>query len=306
MKTETSTKKVIRGVISAVLSFVLSLSLVLLGMVPALDALASEETWVRVAEDGGYAETLRERLLEKYEFLGQTSGVPASVYRAFLEEELTSSEALLPLLGMFSEETNTVDRDAMTEAFCQRVEEYALSLQLSGELVLSEEEWAEMKADFPTLAEYYIDELVSAVNMSGVFTVMGSALRILKKLILPILLCGAVFGVFSLGLLILIRKKKILYFGYLTLLSSGILLMAPALWLKIGDYAAKLAIEPSYLKELLVALTDIFSEKLLLVGGIFAALGVILGVLAIFAQKNKPCDLGKEKENDPKLSKPNA
>ncbi len=304
MKTETQAKKIIRGIVSAFLSLVLALSLVLLGILPALHALSSPAIWSQIAEDGGYAEKMKEKLLEKYTFLSESSGVPASVCEAFLSEQLSAESALAPVMGMFFE-TAQFDREAMTAEFCSKVEEYAISLQESGELVLSEEEWTEMKADFPTLAKYYIDEMSSAVNMSGIFSTLGAALRIVQELILPIAVTGGVFAAFSLALLLLIHKRKTLYFSYIGFFSAGILLTAPALWLKAGNYVARLGVEPLHLKEMIVSLFNVLIGRFVTVGASFLVIGLICGVLAVIFCKKTGCTVREEKENDSNASEYN-
>ena len=305
MKTETVTKKIIRGIVSAFLSLVLALSLVLLGILPTLHTLSSSAIWIRVAEDSGYAEKMKEKLLEKYAFLSESSGVPASVCETFLKEQLSADAALAPIMGMFFE-TAQFDREAMTGAFCDQVEKYAVSLRESGELKLSEEEWAEMKADFPTLAKYYIDEMSSAVNMGGIFTALGAALRIVQNFVFPVAVIGGLFAVFSLALLLLIHKKKALFFSYLGFFSAGILLTVPAVWLKTGNYVARLGVEPFYLKEMIVSLANALIQKLLVFGVIFLVIGLICGVLVVIFRKKTGCKAGEEKDNDPNASERNT
>jgi len=305
MKTETLTKKIVRGVVSVFLSFVLSLSLVLLGILPVLHTLSSSAAWSRIAADSGYAQKMEEKLLEKFSFLSESSGVPASVCSAFLKEQLTSDAALAPVMGMFFE-TEQFDREAMTEAFCRKVEEYAVSLQESGELKLSEEEWAEMKGDFPTLAKYYIDEMSSAVNMSGIFSTLGGALRLVQKLVLPIAVIGGLFAVFSMALLLLIHKKKVLFYSYLGFFSAGLLLTVPAVWLKLGNYVARLGVEPLHLKEMIVSLANVLIQKLMTFGIVFLAVGLVCGVLAVIFRGKTSSQIREEKENDPNPSEGNA
>ena len=305
MKTETLTKKILRGSISLFLSLVLALSLVLLASLPVLCTLSSSESWSQIAKNSGYAEEMKETLLKKYAFLNESSGVPNSVCDTFLKEQLSSDAAIAPIMGMFSEPTS-FDREAVTEAFCLKVEEYAVSLRESGELKITEEEWAEMKSDFPTLAKYYIDEMYSAVNMSGVFSSLGGALGIMQKLILPIAVAGGLFAAFSMVLLILIQKKKIFFYAYLGFFSSGLLLTVPTVWLGKGNYVARLGIEPLYLKDIIAAVVNVLIQKLMTFGIAFLAVGLICGVLAIIFRQKTRTKVGEEKENDQNVSGCNA
>lgn len=306
MSSKLNVKKIIRGIFSAVLSVILSMSLVILGLLPSLHFLSSADGWKTVLEESGYAEKMKEDLLKQYGFLGETSGVPESVCRSFLEDCLSSELAYSAVLGMFSSESKNFDREEMTASFCRYVEEYAKDLRESGELVLTETEWEEMKADFPSLAKYYIDEMAYALNMSGVFSMMGSALRLLQKLISPILIASSVFAAVSFILLALIQRKNVLFYGYVSAVASGLLLTVPTIWLKTGNYVARLGIEPLYLKEMLAQLTSVMLEKLLFFGILFCAVGILLGVGAtvlFLVQKKKKSE---KKENDSQISEQNA
>ncbi len=304
MKTESIAKKTIRVVISSFLSLVLALSFVLFGLLPLLQTVSSADSWLQLAQQSAYAEKMRENLLKKYTFLSETSGVPASVCSAFLEEELPFDLAISPISKMFSDDTASFDREKITEAFCKKVEAYAMSLRESGELEISEEEWTEMKEDFPVLAKYYVDEFSSAMNMSGIFSMLASPLRMVKKIISPVAVAAGIFFVFAFVLLVLIQKKKVFVFGYLGFVSAGILLFAPALWLKMGNYLSRLGVEPVYLKDLIVTLGNTVIQKMLNFGIAYFVLGVIFGILAIIIYKKEK--KSKEENNDQTPSKCDA
>ena len=119
-------------------------------------------------------------------------------------------------------------------------------------------------------------------------------------------LCRNMYERVSLILLALIQRKNVLFYGYVSAVASGLLLTVPTIWMKTGNYVARLGIEPLYLKEMLAQLTSVMLEKVLFFGILFCAVGVLLGVgataLSFVQKKNK----SEKKENDSQISEQNA
>jgi hypothetical protein len=115
---------------------------------------------------------------------------------------------LHPIRQMFGEAGELIDKSLLQASLTARIEAYASSMRERGELEMSQEEWEEMKANFPQLSAFFVDEMEDAVNLNGVYSPLGSILSFASRL-LPYLGWGcAVILLLSGGLLYLIHRKK--------------------------------------------------------------------------------------------------
>lgn len=297
MKTETMGKRVTRGVISAFLLIIFSVSLTLALLTLLGSSVLSCETFSDAVEQTGYVQGVREEIRGDFESLCVTTGIPPALAESFLEECVSDEDLLLPILQMDTDETLSHDTAAWNGEFCRRVEAYAVTLQEQGDLELTEEEWEQMKNSFPETANHFISKITGAVRLSGLFSVVGSAVRLVEKLT-PYALAASIFLAFcSAVLLVLIQKKNSPLFAYIGFAASGILFLTPAFVLKNGNYAVRMSIEPSYLKGLLVDLNDRLLGGMTVVGTVLFAVAVAFGALnlVLALMKNK-CKLEESKK----------
>jgi hypothetical protein len=274
---EEKRKKVIRAVISAVLSLIFAAALTVLAVVFSLEKPLSKSGVYEAVDACGYTDGVTEKIKEEFELLCETSGVPPSLAHAFVEEELSREEMLHPIRQMFGEAGELIDKSLLQASLTARIEAYASSMRERGELEMSQEEWEEMKANFPQLSAFFVDEMEDAVNLNGVYSPLGSILSFASRL-LPYLGWGcAVILLLSGGLLYLIHRKKVLYFVYLTFTAAGLLLGVPAAFLLNGNYVMRLGINPIYLRGLLSYIANSFFHRTLIWGLILLVLGIVCG-----------------------------
>ncbi len=301
MKQETIGKKILRQIISWIVVFLFSLLITLAAAFWMLGDLVSEACVMKVVDEIGYEELVRENIQESFESLCETSGVPASLTTAFLEEEVTREDILLPILQMFTQETLEPDTETWKEAFSARVEHYAQGLRESGELSVSDEDWEAMKAGFPEMANYFVKEVRASIRLSGLFAPLGSAFSVVAALS-PYLTWGSIVGAaFCALLLLLIWKKRVWYFAYVGMTASGILFLLPALLYRAQNYVSRLGIQPIYLKRFLSGIVDLLAQRFLQTGTIFLVVGAVFGILVIVlsltgGKKKSEANLEQKKE----------
>jgi len=276
------TKNIIRIIISFFLLLVFSSSLILLVLAPLGKSVLSEQNVKKTLEEIHYPQGVREDIQAAFEPLCITGGIPKELTDSFLEEAVTDEELIQPILQMYTEETLSLPTAKWKEDFSKRVEEYASTLRKEEVLEMSDEEFETLKASFPETADYFISEIASSIRLSGLFSVLGSVIGLLERLAPYVFLASAVFALFSGALLVLIRKKKVLFSAYVGFFSAGILFLAPAFLYQATNYVARLSIEPAYFKQLVVSLSDVFCQKLLVAGIVLCAVGILFGCLSLF------------------------
>ncbi len=276
---ESKQKQVIRGVISAILSLILCGSATLVGMTATLWRPVSHEGFLRAAEESGYVEELSRTLKEEYTAIQDTSGIPAEVSDAFVDELLTRDQILFPVEQMFGQGKEEIDYEQYSAAVTARIEAYALSLREQGELSLDDTQWEELKEGFPVLVDHYVELTRDFVQMNGVYSLMGAALFFTARVIPYLFWASLALILITAVLLVLLWKKKVLFFGYLTGVTAGILLLIPSLYLTATRFLARLAIKPLYLKALLTVWAESVLSGWILVGSVCLAVGVLCGVL---------------------------
>lgn len=281
MKTESMGKRVIRTVIVSLLLLLFSASLSLGLLTLAGGSVLSYECILDATEKTEYTEKLRAEIRDSFESIGRTTGIPSSLTDAFLDECVSDEDLLLPVRQMNTDETLTHDVAAWKQEFCRRLEDYAATLQESGELELTEEEWEQMKASFAETSTHFIGEITDSVRLSGLYSVVGSVMRLMERLKPYVLISCAAFVLLSAVLLVSIGKKNAAFFAYAGFLASGLLFLVPALVLQTGAYVARLRIEPFYLRDLLVWLSDVCLERLAFVGMLLCAAGLLFGAVTL-------------------------
>ena len=225
MKTQSKAVKVIKFFISFILILILSVSLFATAFMKTLSSALSEQGLFDTLEKAGYADQVREDVLKSFSHLSLTSGVPEDVSRAFLYEDVSDSEILLPLRQIFTEETLEFDTEALTQAFTKRVEAYAEELRASGEIELSDEDFEEMKKSFPETSGYYVRNFRAAVRLSGVYSAFGSLINFVEKLA-PLAVKGLIAALaVSALMLLLIQRKGVFFWGYAGLVSAAVLFL---------------------------------------------------------------------------------
>ncbi len=265
--------------ISAILSLILCVSATLTGITVTLWRPVSHEGILCAAEQSGYVEALSRELKEEFTAIQDTSGIPAEVSDAFVDELLTREEILSPVEQMFGKGEKEIHFEQYSAAINARIEAYAASLREQGELPLDDAQWEELKEGFPVLVAHYVDLTRDFVQLNGIYSMMGAALAFTAKLIPYLFWISLSLALITVVVLILLWKKKVLFFGYLAGVTSGILLLAPSLYLTVSDFLSRLAMKPLYLKEFLTLWADSILSQWILVGSVCLTVGLLCGIL---------------------------
>ena len=289
-------QKIARGAITSVLLIVLASALCLLMLLWGVRGPLSKEGIFAALEEIGYTESMKELLKADCKSLCQTSGVPEELIASFVEEELVDEIAHYPLEILFEEQEADIDYEAMQSRLAERIGKYARDLRESGKMPLSDDEWAEMEKSFPETASYFVEEIRSSVNLSGIYSMLGSAID-LMNLLIRYLTIGAVFVLlFSLVLLCLVWKRKALVWCYTAFSSAGLLVLVPSALIYIKDFVSRLGLEPVYLKDFVRFEVMSLCHRLMVVGGIALTVGILCGAanwisLLILKQKKKASEV---------------
>lgn len=284
-------KNIFRCVIVVTLSLILTFSLTVSFLSLSLSALVRPAFYQSVAGEMNLAEEIRARLREDFAPLCQTSGVPEEVMGAFLSQDLTEEEMLWFAEGMFSDEDLSPKKAVWQEKMLLRVQRYAEEKRADGTFLLTDKEWEEMQASFPSLVDYFAEKVEDRLLQNGLYRTLGSLLQTGKRLGPYLLAVSFAITLFALLLILLIQKKKSLVALWATLASSGLLLLLPGAIYQIENYGIRLGIEPAFLRQFLHLTLTRLAQRLIVFGAILLVLGVLCGILAIVWHRKKA---GKE------------
>ncbi len=295
-------KNTVRWVATAILLVFCATSLCIVSLINSIQKPASPEGILSALEETGYLEGMKQSLGEDCKSLCLTGGIPEELIADFVEEQVVESVAYFPIHQMMgTAETKAVDYDAMKASLTEKITSFAASLRESGQMPLSDEEWEEMKKGFPETASYFVEEIRTSVQLSGVYSVLGSALGLVER-VRPYLFWGALFVLgFSLVLLMKIWKKRVLLCFYTAFASAGFLMLVPSWWVYRVDFVSRLGLEPEYLKRLVRYEVMEVMRALMRRGGSLLAAGLVLGAVSLvlsFWEKKKRGLQGEEKAEE--------
>lgn len=292
-------KKIARGMITSVLLVIAASALSLLMLLWSLRLPFSQEGIFAALEEVGYTEAMKADLKKDCKSLCETSGIPEELIASFIEETVVDEVAYYPLKALFVEQETGNRYEAMQNRLTERITEYARDLRESGKMPLSDEEWTEMEKNFPETASYFVEEIRSSVNLSGVYSMLGSAID-LVNLLTRYLVVGASFALLvSLFLLFLIWKRALLMWCYTAFSSAGLLVFVPSALIYVKDFVSGLGLEPAYFKSLICFEVMSLCRRLMVAGGIVLALGILCGVAnltvaLVIKQKKKGSELAEK------------
>lgn len=287
MKPKPILQNVIRAVISLFLLLIFSASLVIFILTPLAKNALSENNVKRIMEEIHYTQGVREDIGSAFEPLCVTSGIPKELADSFLNEAVSDEALIQPVLQMYTEETLSLPTQAWKQEFTKRVTDYAATLRKEEVLELTDEEFEVLKASFPETAEYFVSEIASSIRLSGVYSVLGAAIGMVERLAPYVLIASGMFALFSGLLLLLIQKKKTLFFAYVGFVSAGVLFLIPSLLYITSNYLAKLNLKPAYLKNLICSVADGFCQNILAAGIILCTVGILFGFFSLFLARKK-------------------
>lgn len=287
-------KMVLREIISAVLVFLLAFSLLAGSLIPALYALTGEKNIRCALEGADYYHRVTENVKSRFAALSLTTGLGAEVTDAFLEEVLTEEFIGKPTFAVIGAESGRPDRQALIDDFSARILAFAEKLRAGGELVMTPEQWQETKEDFPSVAAYYIDSVMGAVYMNGIYGTMGTAVSFVKR-VLPYLV-GAVAVVFlgSLLLLIALQKKQVFLYLYASFGSAGLLSTLASTLFFGGEWGMRLGIDPAHLKLFINELLCSFARRVLTSGVVMLVVGIAFLVVGMILGKKRDHPTSKD------------
>lgn len=274
------TKKAAKAFCLSLLSLVLTFSVLLSGLAFLLQrSFCRKEAILEAAENADYRSLFIESMKAEYAPLCTTSGVSSEVTDAFLEEFVTQEIYLFPIERIFTENSEGLDWEAGKALLQEKIYDYALGLRESGELDVTDREWEEIVAGFPTLCDYYITSLREAVMLNGIYDMMGGLIRRIASF-LPYLWAGvAFFAVSCLLLGALIGKVK----GFLSLLYASfgagglVFTVLPLLFRKEG-YIMRLSLDPMYLRAFLHEVIEGMMDSAIFWGALSLLLALICGI----------------------------
>ncbi|MBR3836867.1 MAG: hypothetical protein IKJ74_01865 [Clostridia bacterium] len=287
MKPKPILQNVIRTVISLFLLLIFASSLTLSVLTPLGKSALSAENIKKRLEEIHYTQGVREDISRAFEPLCVTSGIPKELADSFLNEAVSDEALIQPILQMYTAETLSLPTEEWKKDFSARVESYATTLRKEEVLELTDEEFETLKASFPETAEYFISEISSSIRLSGLFSVLGSAIGMVERLTPYLFTASIAFALFSGLLLVLIWKKKVFCFAYAGFVSAGILFLIPALLNRATNYVARLSIEPAHLKQLICSVSDGFCQNLLAAGIALCIVGVLFGFFALISSRKQ-------------------
>ena len=289
-------KTILRRIISAALAFLLAFSLLMASVIPALYALTGEKNVRAALEGADYDRRVTEDIKSRFTALSLTTGLGEEVMNAFLDEILTEDLIEKPVFAMIGSESGRPDREALVEDFSARILAYAEKLRAEGELVMTPDQWQETKDGFPSVAGYYIDSVMAAVYLNGLYGVMGTAVSFVKRVLPYLVGAAAIVSLGSMILLIAIRKKRVFPYLYASFVSSGLLsVLASALFLG-GEWGMRLGIDPAYLKLYVNEILCAFARCVLICGAVLFAAGIVFLLIELF-RGNKRTAQSKTEES---------
>lgn len=288
-------KIILRGVISAVVTFLCAFALLTASFLPALSSLKGEAGLKKALESADYKERVRQEIKKSFSALSLTTGIDEEVTDAFLDSALTDEVIEKPVFAILGGEPGRPDSDALTEDLAARILTYAEKLLESGELEMTPDQWQETKEDLPSVASYYIDKLMSAVYLSGIYGVMGTALSFVARIYPYVAGTAAIVFAGSLILLIALQKKRVFPWLYAAFTGAGLLpTLAAALFLQ-GEWGMRIGIDPVYLRLFLNEILCAFARLVLICGIVLIFCGIAF-CLAGVIMKKKTAAAGQEPE----------
>lgn len=280
-------KTVLRGIIAALVTFFCAFALLVACTLPALYSLTGEAGVRKALTRVDYKARVLNDIKDGFAALSRTTGLGEEVTNAFLEEVLTQDVIEKPVFAILGGEAGSPDRAAMIEDLSARILTYAEGLRASGDLVMTPEQWQETKDDFPSVAGYYIDKVMGAVYLNGIYGVMGTALSFVARVRPYLAGFAAIVLVGSVLLLLALQKKRIFPYLYAAFTSAGLLSTTCSALFLSGEWGMRIGLEPAYLKLFLNEILCDFARCVLICGCIMIAVGIAFLIVGIFSGKKR-------------------
>lgn len=283
-------KEIVRAVVSWILTLLLCATLVPAALVGIAGLTLRRTNMLRAAETTDYVRKLRENVAAQYADIALTTGIPEEMSERFLTEYVSDETLLFPLYH-FNEEGQKPDLAAFTENVLSEMRAYAKEMEEAGELrFASEEEKAELDKSLASLAKIYTQDLESAIRQRWFFSKLEYPASLYDRYAVWVYAGTAGFAVLTLGLLILIDRKKTFRYLYAVFGSCGLLFtVVPAVLLWRNRLAA-LNLEALYLRDWIAEMARSLFRSGLWFGAAFAALAILFGILALVTAKKRAAE----------------
>ena len=276
-------KRVVRAVITVLLSLLVILGAVGLSVAFTVNALADPDVFYKAAESVGWKEGVRAKAASGFVSLSDVTDIPVEVTDACLREDVTDEICM----RFWTSEPADFPTDELTAALAERIRVCAEQMREKGEITVSDEDWQLLEEGFGETAGFYVSAVRRAVHLNGMTSLKKSALDHWEKLFFPVTAVCLILTAVGWTVLLLIHRKRMMPVVYAALTGTGLTLLAPAIWLRASDFAARLRITPDYFRDFLAKLYDMATARLLITGAVIAALGLVCGIVALILNGRK-------------------
>lgn len=259
-----------RGVISALLSFLMSFFISVLGLLVVLQATVMSQNYLKKQiEDSGYAAYSLEEIKDSFVSYGLASGFEEEFCASLVTEERVKSDILREVSVLYAAEDSGYDEKAFEEELYQKLVQNALDRNIA----IDEENEAAVRM----LAEEYIKVYSGHIE----FPVADQITEMLQKARQPLLFVGGaalVLIIFTTVFLSLLYRRKYKFVAYCTYALGGsfLLLGLPGLIILLSGRIERLGVTNQALYFLLQEFLGGIVSSMLIAAVVILLLAVLL------------------------------